>query len=281
MSIPAEFSCLREGSFLDLSISPRASSCGGSPQDTNLSGANVFISYKGESLRKAIGLKLYRVINDDIKGALTDFVVSQVTVNDGYSDTHTHYSYDAASASMAPAGAGALYGKVTTVYSGASAVVDKSNGFTESLFHGDESALYKGLLYQTTIFNHQGAPVATNKTHWKAFRKKLTSDGIGRARKGYFVRSVATIARIDGATTCNEMEYCTSAVQSFALDPDSPLPFPLPAFPVPFVISGCAEVKGADGWHIDANHRLAHSSRSVSSGRCRALALNNRPADRR
>jgi RHS repeat-associated protein len=208
-------------------------------EDTNLTGANAFFTFKGnpppleptvflypirigESLQEAIGLKLYRVINDDIQGPLTDFAVSQVTVNDGYSETHTHYTYDTATASMAPTGTGALYGKVTTTYSGASAVLDKSNGFTESLLHGpdnaasatpqnspdDESALYKGLLYQTTVFNHQGAPVATNTTRWKAFNKILTLDG---KRTGYFVRSVATTATIDGATKRTEVDYSVDA----------------------------------------------------------------------
>ena len=253
-------------------------------EDTSLKGINAFFTFKGnpfpleptvglypmrfgESLQEAIGLKLYRVINDNIQGPLTDFVVSQVTINDGYSDTHTHYTYDTASASMAPGGAGALYGKVTTTYSGESAVLDKSNGFTESLFHGpynaasgtpqnspdDESALYKGLLYQTTIFNHQGALVATNTTRWKAFNKKLNLDG---KRTGYFVRSVATTATIDGATKHSEMEYCTGQPQSFPLDAGGRLPF---------VIPGCAEIMGAEGWHIDGNGRLAHASRGVSS----------------
>ena len=229
------------------------------PQDPNLTGPNYFISFKGGNrLPEATALKLYRVINDDIQGTLTDFVVSQVTVNDGYGDIHTHYDYDTATASIVPSGAGALYGKVTTTYSGASHLVDKRNGFSESVFHSDESApstLYRGLLYQTTIFNDQGSPVASNTSHWKAFKKKLTADGIVPSRTGYFVRSVATIAKIDGATKRTEMEYCTGRPQSFALESSGQLPF---------AVSGCAEIKGAKGWYIN-DGRLAHSSRGVSS----------------
>jgi RHS repeat-associated protein len=240
---------------------------------TSLSGINAFFTFKcpliiedpavwrpsdprfEESLKKAIGLKLYRVINDDIQGALTDFVVSRVTVNDGYSDTHTHYDYDTATASIAQTGAGALYGKVTTIYSGASAEPDKSNGFTESLFHSDESMLYKGLLYQTRIFNQQGVEVATNISRWKGFMKKLTPDGIERSRTGYFVRSVATVSMIDGVTKRNEIEYCTGEVYKFELDPSGSLPFAIPAF---------VEIRG-EGWHIDGKARLKHSSRGISS----------------
>ena len=111
---------LKNGVFFKTIDLPEGELVRRTAQDTSLSGANAFFTFKGnpvpleptvglnrmrfgESVQEAISLKLYRVINDDIQGPLTDFVVSQVTVNDGYSNTNTHYSYDTASASIAPA----------------------------------------------------------------------------------------------------------------------------------------------------------------------------------
>jgi hypothetical protein len=53
--------------------------------ETNIVGHNAFVAYKGgSSLRRATSLVIHRVINDGIKGALKDYAVSRVTVNDGY-----------------------------------------------------------------------------------------------------------------------------------------------------------------------------------------------------
>ncbi|HEY6328292.1 MAG TPA: hypothetical protein VI756_03070, partial [Blastocatellia bacterium] len=228
------------------------------PDDTcPLSSHNSFVSFKGgNTLKEADTLRLHRVVNDDIRDCLTDFVVSQVVVNDGYGDIHTHYDYDAANASALPTGSGALYSKVTTTYSGASPSSDNRNGHSESYFHGNEAFLCAGLLYRTKIFNPAGSEIATNTARWQVFKRRLTPDGTERKRTGYFVRAIATSSSLDGVTKRSEIEYCTADALPFALVKGAALPV---------VISGWVEIKGAEGWSVDANQRLAYSSRGVSS----------------
>ena len=179
-----------------------------SPDDeTSLVGWNAFLTFQGgATLKEATSLKLYRIIQDDFQGPLKDYVVSQVTVHDGYEETHTHYAYEATSAEFSPMGTTAMYNQVTTVYSGASKTPDKSNGYTESYFYvGDASSLpnqptdpiftntslfpslITGFPYFTKVCDGNDNQVAATTQSWYVFQKNLTGQ-----QKGYYARLLKT-----------------------------------------------------------------------------------------
>ena len=196
--------------------------------ESSLVGPNAFVAYKGgSSLKVATSLVIHRVINDDIKGALKDYAVCRVTVNDGYEDTYTHYEYednkyDDSTARMASTGANALYNKVTSVFSGNSATAVRRNGYTESYFYVGSTgplphlppapaysldpsqcaSLVKTLPYHTKVFDGSGLEVATTTQYWRGFATRLI-----RNRMGYYLRPVRTENTVNGVKTVSELSY--------------------------------------------------------------------------
>ena len=186
--------------------------------ESSLIGPNAFVAYKGgSSLKVATSLVIHRVVNDDIKGALKDYAVCRVAVNDGYEDTYTHYEYDDSTARMASTGANALYNKVTSIFSGNSATAVRRNGYTESYFYVGSTgplphlppldplqcpSLVKTLPYHTKVFDGSGLEVATTTQYWRGFATPLM-----RSRKGYYLRPLRTENTVNGVKTVSESSY--------------------------------------------------------------------------
>ncbi len=122
-----------------------------SASQSMLTAGNMFIAYPRQSLltdltdmpyqgysvfddfNNATEFNLYRVINDDITGAMTDYVVSVAQVDDGYTSVDTYYDYETSTAEFDPTGVTAFYNKVTVI-PGTNDGTDKTNGFTEYYF---------------------------------------------------------------------------------------------------------------------------------------------------
>jgi RHS repeat-associated protein len=186
--------------------------------EANIMGLNSFIAYKGgDSLKNATSLRLYRVINDDIRGPLKDYCVARVTVNDGYSNTHTHYEYDTTTARFLPSGVTALYNKVSVFPAGNDGL--RVNGHTESYFYNgsgsplahqpagstnvmDYPALTAGLLYHTKVIDGQGAEVSTSTQYWQVFDHPLTG-----YTRGYYIKPIRAESRLDVVQKVTEISY--------------------------------------------------------------------------
>jgi YD repeat-containing protein len=211
---------LKNGVFQGAAIElPEGESLQRTPDDeANIIGLNAFIAYKGgNSLKNATSLRLYRVINDDIQGSLKDYCVARVTVNDGYTNTHTDYDYDTTTAQFLPSGVTALYNKVSIFPAGDDG--RRVNGHKESYFYNgsgsplphqpasgtnvtDFPALTAGLLYRTKVIDGQGAEVSTSTQYWRVFDHPL----IGYTR-GYYINPTRTESKLDGVQTVTEKTY--------------------------------------------------------------------------
>ena len=138
-------------------------------------------------------------------------------MNDGYTNTHTHYEYDTTTARFLPSGVTALYNKVSIFPTGDDG--RRVNGHTESYFYngsgsslpyqpaGDTNvmdcpALTAGLLYHTRVIDGQGAEVSTSTQYWQVFDHPL----IGNTR-GYYINPTRTESTLDGVLKVTEKTY--------------------------------------------------------------------------
>jgi RHS repeat-associated protein len=104
-----------------------------SDDQSELIGADIFVTYCAGKLGDATRLHLYRVINDACTGPLTTYVAASEAVNDGMSVSYTHYRFENGLAQ--PSGSDALFNKTTVIPSGPSASPDLRNGCTEHFFY--------------------------------------------------------------------------------------------------------------------------------------------------
>lgn len=223
---------LKNGAFLSAAATlPEHEALQRSPDDeTSLVGWNAFLTFQGgKTLREATSLKLHRVIQDGFQGPLKDYVVSRVSVHDGYVETHLHYDYETASAECSPAGTSALYNRVMTMYSGSSATPMRSNGYTESYFYvgdtaslphqpadptstnsADYPALVAGHLYATRVFDSAGHQVAATTLSWLVYQRSLLGWGAG-----CFLRQTREEQERDGSRKVVENDYGVRGYDGF------------------------------------------------------------------
>lgn len=191
-------------------------------------GPTSFITYSkpAKTLKDATSLTLYQVIDDGISGELEDYVVSRVSVNDGYQTTYAHIEYDETSASFDATGVTAQYEKVTVIPSSNSKTVNKDQGYTDHYFIGDEIPpayegneivsyvpetekgnlqLLKGAPYQTITYSNDDGKfneVSSSHIFYTIFEKENKEN-----QKAYYVRSNKVIGKVDGVETSASMDY--------------------------------------------------------------------------
>ncbi|MDP4197121.1 MAG: RHS repeat-associated core domain-containing protein [Bacteroidota bacterium] len=153
---------------------------------SELIGANTIVTYpstqiKFEDLHQ---LTLHRFVDDAVAGAISDFPVSQITIDDKYETRKTTYIYDGTTALASGDGATCFYNKVRTTPG------DGNNGYTDTYFFNgltpdecsttvpipatdsytnarDNFSLLKGMQYAVRSYNKSGVLVAsTDNYYW-------------------------------------------------------------------------------------------------------------------
>ncbi|MGH7493724.1 MAG: DUF6443 domain-containing protein, partial [bacterium] len=160
------------------------------------------------SLETADRLKLYRILNNGNIGALNDFPVVSLAINDGYQTTTTHYQYDASRALYDPTGTVAQYNSVIVT-----SPLSYSEGYTKHFFfnglpaselvsayppndtYTNADSFYshlRGVEYLTAVYNAAHEVVAMTTKYWKLFRKQLRATD-----EGAYIRLMKEVSTLD------------------------------------------------------------------------------------
>jgi len=148
-----------------------------------LAGFNAFVTYKGDNFDRASQLNLYGVVNESIEGRVIDFPVVKTTINDGYGEKSTRYSYDTSKITVSAFALVTEYSSVTEI-AGSEGPGSTPFGKTQYEFFDGLSAqgqhyyyysLLKGMLYRQTAYDARERKVScqTNQYKIETARQKL------------------------------------------------------------------------------------------------------------
>lgn len=179
--------------------------------------SNSLITFNGE-LKDATTLNLHRVLDEQVSGGISDYPVTLITAT-SYGQTHyTAIDYDVAKAVVDENGALAMYNEVTVI-PGSTSVANKPYGYTKTFFHNGLSApelfttgvatdlRWKGLSYETQVYNSSGTMIGSSKTIHKGYSKGLRNDNNDLVAVSYYVRPVQVNEMADGIVTITSNTY--------------------------------------------------------------------------
>lgn len=188
------------------------------------SGPSSFYTYPATNLDGTSHLTLYRYVADALTGSLTDFRVTSLTIDDGYTSYGTAFTYDNTTAAFDPSGTVAKYFKVCS-YPGCTDPSQATNGYTESCYlNGLPTAnqgtaqvysMLDGLLATQTVYDAAGAMLNQQQSTYQVFSSVSTELGVFDLWGGW-VRVVTSQTMRDGVTQSATMTYdqTTGAVAS-------------------------------------------------------------------
>lgn len=185
-----------------------------------LLGPKTFVT--GPSSRdflNASSVNLYHINNYKITGAISDYPVTKVILNDGANTFTTLYDYDGSTAVFDQSGITAQYNKVTTIQ-GTASLASRPFGYTETYFFNglssdelgssfpEESAgnassyfkIFTGQVYNVKIKNQSNQTVAQTITSWEGGHFDL-SNGTSSVDYTFFLRPSKVTSIKDGITT--------------------------------------------------------------------------------
>jgi hypothetical protein len=187
---------------------------------------NSFVSFmNGSAQFSSTQLKLHRVVDWSATGAIADFPVVSIGVDDGKTIITTTLDYDLGTAVFDPSSTICFYNKVK-VYPGGNPS-NYPQGYTENLFHNglknvevgntfpagsyglnfdDFSKMLIGISYRSNVHNSLGALVASNSSTFNISAKDIGPPGniVGKA---YYARPDRSVKVIDGITNLTTTTY--------------------------------------------------------------------------
>lgn len=179
----------------------------------SLVGGNTIVSFLNQLWQyNATEVKLFRLIDQAANGALTDFAVQKVSVNDGSTPTHSFLAYDLARATYDATGSIAQYNKVS-VYPGVQ-FVDNSNGRTDYFFYNgiksneaahpfslssddDYSKILNGTSYRSNVLDKNLNLVSHSHLSTTVF-SKVIQQGSAQVDFAYYARPKTTYQNVTG-----------------------------------------------------------------------------------
>jgi RHS repeat-associated protein len=172
------------------------------------------------NFKNATSFNLYRVADEQVAGALTDFVVSQIDADDGYQTVHTFFDYDVTNAVYALSESAVRYNKVTVAAGGRSLAESKKFGSSEYYYYNGSTAalpyapakdddtnaddypeFMAGKLYHRRAVG-ESAAASTETRYWKVYAKATRGKNMG-----YFARATKIVDTLDDVTTITESVY--------------------------------------------------------------------------
>jgi len=186
-----------------------------------VSGNTIVTHSKTASLDNSTNpwVKLYRVINDDIRGRQKDYPVTSIVVNSGFDSQTTTFTYTTGTATYDLTGSVAQYNKVRVTNG-------SGNGYTEHFFfngHTNPSApfptgsftnassrhdTFKGLPYLIRYHDSGNNVIGYTENHWWGFDKiiRRISDQV-TIDYGRYIRNRQTKTMRDGVEVAESNVY--------------------------------------------------------------------------